>query len=133
MLAFLPQKSVGLLQCFRLADVDDAQAGDEISPDAGLAAVLQIEIHDGERPFIHQAEEGRRDDVYAAESIFFVFSGSVGEAFRLGLPRAFVDPSAEPRLVVEQQIAGGGALAGEQGGFVGRVQMVGVQCFQVYV
>lgn len=64
--------------------------------------------------------------MYAAESIFFVFSGAVGEAFRLGLLRAFVDPSAEPCLVVEQEMAGGGALAGEQGGFVGRMQMVGV-------
>lgn len=78
-------------------------------------------------------EQGGRDDVYAAEGIFLVFTRPEGEALRFGLLSVFVDPSAEPRLAVEQQVAGCLPLADEQGRFVGCMQVVSEQSFQVGV
>lgn len=69
--------------------------------------------------------------MYAAERVFLIQGSIVDKSFGFGLSGIFIDPSPQPCLIVEQQVAGGDALACQQCRIVSAVQMVFVQSFQV--
>ena len=98
----------------------------QTSTNSGFPTCLQIEIHDGEfafPPFVHVSEKGRGDDVNATEGIFLIFCCVIFEAFGFGLSGIFINPSSQICLFVEQQIAGCGSFACQQGSIIATVQV----------
>lgn len=99
----------------------------QASANPGFPTCLQVEIHDGKftfPPFVHVSEQGRGDDVDAAEGIFLILGSVIFKTFGLGLSGIFIYPSSQICLFVEQQIAGCGTLACQQGGIIATVQVV---------
>ena len=70
----------------------------DVSANMCFFAGLEIEIGNGKFTgpmFIHIAEEGRGDNMNAAEGIRFVLLRAIDKFFRFGLPGLFVYPTAE--------------------------------------
>ena len=70
----------------------------DVFADMCFFAGLEIEIGNGKFAgpmFIHIAEEGRGDNMNAAEGIRFVLLRAIDESFRFGLPGLFVYPTTE--------------------------------------
>ena len=103
------EKTFRFSQRLRFSDVEPSESFQRITLYVRLCAGGQVERNDGELaapPFVlHQSEEGGRDNMYASESEFAVFSFLIVKSFRLHLAGGLVDPAMQLVVVVKQEIA----------------------------
>lgn len=103
------KKFFRLRQCFGFSYIYQLKVRRKVSANACFFTSLEIKISDGKltRPtFVHIAEEGRGDNVDAAEGIRFMLFGMIDKTVGLGLQGLFVYPAAKAGIVfIEQQVA----------------------------
>lgn len=103
------KKFFRLCQCFRFSDIYQVKILCYVSTDACFFAGLKIEVGNGKFPGpmpVHVTEEGRGDNVDAAEGIRFVLFRMIDKTVGLGLQGLFVYPAAKAGIVfIEQQVA----------------------------
>ena len=84
-------------------------------------------------PLVHPFKYLRRDNMNAVKSKLVVYGRIKVGVIRLYFAGLLVSPSAQLVLFVEQQIAGCIPFAYQQGGQWIGIQVVLIQCFQVYI